>query len=298
LHTSSGPKLSFGDKATGLELLFEFYLFGMGNVEGLNAVQASNYEVELIVAGYDIDGKAKIRKFVLRPVVVHGVLNVVPEPAKERTVNGALQHESAGIAAPTVERIMAQPHRFATQPAIGAYASRPDHGATLTTFEMQDLAKALGRYAAEAYPKYIDDNFQVAVLRKDKPIDRSGFEEPRTPNMTNFHVFSGLSIDGVGVPGVEAFGRIPPGTIVLFLKMDLKRVLVEMDNGIYTGDQFAKSVLTYDGGALRFENNKVEQCELVLGPHANQNPKAVSNLLKKYRWEKISGEVGQRHNIR
>jgi hypothetical protein len=89
---SNGGVHSFREKLTSLRALFEFQLAGIGNLQHLHAEDLRNYDFELILAGYDTDGTAKIGKIVLgNDLLPNGMFSPVLKELREQTVGSAVR---------------------------------------------------------------------------------------------------------------------------------------------------------------------------------------------------------------
>jgi hypothetical protein len=154
---SNGGTHSFREKLTSLQFLFQMQLSGIGNLQHLDQAQAGDYGFELILAGYDLDGTAKLGKIVLGASLANGMFSPVLEQLTEATVGRELVYEKAGIGGFAVENILEHPSQLAEEPEIERYAkSRAlDHGSSLTTADMEALAKSLARHSALVNRHYV-----------------------------------------------------------------------------------------------------------------------------------------------
>jgi hypothetical protein len=309
LRTKGGMH-SFHEKLTSLRFLFDFQLTGIGNMRP-PPKQIGEYRFELILAGYDTDGTARIGKIVLGTRLQNGMFSPVVEQLTETTVGRELAHETAGIGGPDVENILSHPSVWGEKPEIARYAASKtsDHGSSLTTADMESLAKSLARqsaldnrrtYLVERKPlefglPFVFRTFwpiggrnQIAVLEKGSipKIEQPTFEE-RKVNMTPFAMFIKVSSKVTGPTDSPMIG-VGPGTIGLYLKSGFFGGLIHLDNAYYFEDDFSNATLYYDGGVLGFDpSNRVLDCILTLGPHVDKHSHAVEQLIAGFHWKTV-----------
>lgn len=157
LRSTEGPH-TFHEKITSLKFLFDMLLYTLGNLQHLSPDQVRDYGFELILAGYDTDGTAKISKLVFAPSLsATGNFAPVITPAKEVNVGRELKYEKAGIGGFAVENILEYPAQLADEPEIGTYAraKAADQGSSLTIAQMEALAKSLAHHSALVNSVYI-----------------------------------------------------------------------------------------------------------------------------------------------
>ena len=210
---SHGGTHSFREKFTTLEFLFELQLTGIGNLQHLDKEQAGDYRFELILAGYDTDGTAKIGKFAFdTSLSTDGVFRPVLKQLREETVGRKLSYEKAGIGGPAVENILEYPAQLAEEPEIGMYAKAKaaDHGSSLTTAEMLALAKSLARHSALVNSVYVSGfrkvwlvggQNQIAILEKRsiQKVDQPTLSfDQRRVNTIPFGIFMDGMVDARG----------------------------------------------------------------------------------------------------
>jgi hypothetical protein len=296
---SKGGAHSFHEKLTSLYFLIQFQLDGIGNLQHLDQTQAGDYGFELILAGYDLDGTAKIGKIVLGgSTSPNGIFLLVLQQLTERAVGRELVYEKAGIGGAAVENILDYPAQFADEPEIAMYATAKasNRGSSLTTVEMEALAKSLSHHSALinchnlSFRKIwcpVGGRDQIATLEKGsiKKIDQQSFEQ-RSVNLTPFEMMIGITVDGRPRPGVSnapaIISKVTKGNVALFLKMGLFGS-IWLDNGYYFDDDFRDGTLYYYGGLLGFDSsNRVTNCRLVLGPRVDKESPAVQALIKAF----------------
>jgi len=302
---SKGGSHSFHEILTSLEFLFDFQLSGIGNLQHLNPGDLQSYGFELILAGYDIDGNAKIGKIVLSTSLLpNGIFSPVLKEWKETTIGRELAHETAGIGGDAVEYILSHPGEIKDDPEIARYASSKVsvRGGSLTVVEMEALARSLARLSAlfesrtyqmpsvgfrEYWP--VGGENQVAILEKGslRKLEQPKFEE-RKINMTGFSIVTGLTLDTNGIAGASLIGPAPGG-LGIYVKNLYLGGLIHLDNEYYFEDEFRKATFYYDGGVLGFDpSNRVIDCILSLGPHVNRKAPAVQELIARFPWKAVN----------
>jgi len=301
----SGGTHSFREKLTTLAFLFDMQLSGIGNLQHLEQAQVGDYGFELILAGYDLDGAAKLGKLVISASLsTNGIFSPVIKQLTQTSVGRELIYETAGIGSAAVSNILTYPAQFAEEPEIERYAKskRLDNGSSLTTDEMDALAKSLVRHSALVNSHYVNGKVwwpvggsnQVAILRNGSvnKIEQGtlGFE-PRRLNMKPFGISMGLTLSNGGRPDI-ILSLVQPGLIGLYLKMQFVGSVV-LDNGYYFEDDFRNGTLYYSGGVLAFDrSNRITNCILKLGPHVDRKSPDVQKLLTEFSWNAVESGPG------
>ena len=292
---NKGGTHSFSEKLTSLEFLFEMMLSGVGNLQHLDQGQVGDYGFELILTGYDTDGTAKIGKLVFdTSLSADGKFSPVIKQLSEKTVERELVYEKAGIGGAAVENILEHPAQLADEPEIGRYAKSKatDHGSSLTTAEMEALAKSLAHHSRLVNSKYVSGfrkvelvggPNQIAILEKGsiQKVDQPTLSfERRRLDMPRFSILIDMTFGG----GVT----IHTGEILLFLKSSFRDGVVDLDRAYYFEDDFRNVTIHYDGGVLGFDpSNRVTDCVLSLGPHVDRNSAAVQELIARFPWKTV-----------
>jgi len=307
---ATGETHSFGEKLRTLFFLFTHQLTGIGNLQHLDSRSVGDYGFQLILAGYDSDGTAKLGKLVLSTSLsLNGVFSPVLKEMTETTVGRELAHETAGLGGAVVEAILAHPAAFPEDPVVRRYGASKasDHGSSLTTSEMESLARSLARHSAQlnTYVYQVKHQFgspfdfrtfwpiggrdQIAVLEKgliQKIEQPTHLFEARRVSTAQFAMVVGLGLDGNGRPGMTLIG--PGNPIGLYLKAHLVGGIVHLDNTYYFEDEFRNDTLYYDGGVLGFDpSNRVIDCVLKLGPNVERKSSAVQELIAGFPWKSV-----------
>jgi hypothetical protein len=290
---AKGGTHSFHEKLTSLDFFLEFRLSGIGNLQHLKQAQLGDYGVELIMAGYDLDGTTKLGKIVVDTrLSADGIFSPVLKKLTEATVGRDLAHETAGIGGAAVENILAYPAQFAEEPEIGKYSASKasDRGSSLSAAELEALAKSLARHSAFANSRYIGDSHkmwwpvggrnQIAILEKGliQKIDQQLFEErgPHTPNVI-------MQMQNKFHEGPVAPNPAPDILLMLYVKNLFQDSQISLDGTYFFDNEFDRVTLFYDGGVLGFDpSNRVTGCALILGPHGDRRSAAAEELVTRF----------------
>ena len=296
----NGGVHGFREKLTSLAFLFDMQLSGIGNLQYLERAQVGDYGFELILAGYDLDGTPKLGKLVIgASLSPNGIFSPVLKQMVQTSVGGEIAYETAGIGRFAVENILTYPAQLAEETEIKRYAdSRAlDKGNSLTTAEMDALARALARHSALVNRHYVNGRMwwpvgganQVAILKNgmiEKIEQRSfGFAERRL-KMKPFGMLMGLTLNNGGRPDI-ILSIVQPGMIGLYLKMGFVGSVV-LDRGYFFEDDFKNGTLYYSGGVLAFDtSNRVTNCVLKLGAHVDRTSSDVQKLISGFPWSAV-----------
>jgi hypothetical protein len=296
---SLGGVHTFHEKLTTLRFQFDMLLFNLGNLQHLGPGQVEDYGFTLILAGYDSDGTAKIGKLVFTPSLsANGTFYPVIKPAIEENVGRELMHETAGIGGAAVENILEYPGQLAGEPEIGTYATSlaKDHGSSLTITQMESLARSLAHHAASVNPYVSLGNFRFReVLLVGGPDQIAIMEKGVTQRVEQPDVSSSNGMLEMPFSFIERSrfegDSIPPNasTIELFLKNIFRGPMeVTLDAAYYFDNDFGNVTLYYDGGVILFDSsNRVTDCVLHLGPHADRQSAVVQELITRFPWKKV-----------
>ena len=157
------PPLSISDKLELLEGLFKYYLTGIANIRSVTA--GTNYSFELILAGFDLDGTAKIGRLVLGTTPesvnsgevlwpVEQYLRVFPVASQQiLLVNGKTN---------VARQILRNPERWNKDTAIDAYERARRQNEAMTIEQMKAFAISLKRQTAKR-DREVGGPIQVAV---------------------------------------------------------------------------------------------------------------------------------------
>jgi 20S proteasome alpha/beta subunit len=279
------PGQSFHAKLWALSSIFQSRLEAIANIRDLPVFKP---EVELTLAGYDTDGRAKIGQVALSLIVEnnangHSVVYAQETDFSEETVGKTLVWKLGGIKEFALP-VLSHPEEFAREdPAIADFAKAyaANRGASFTVEQMKRLAIALARHTAERDQGVGGDN-QIATLENGRVtrVQQALFPEQQ-PAMQ----FGML----VGVACAQS-NSCATGEGILFIKGkfdDVKQTV--LDDNYFFSNEFVRSGIMYDGGMTRFDKtNKVGPgCTLFLGPHADRHPDILKHLRDDFSWKEI-----------
>jgi len=296
---------TFHEKLTSLKFLFDMLLFTLGNLQHLNQGQVGDYGFELILAGYDTDGTAKIGKLVFIPSLsANGSFSPGIKPVSEATVGRELKYEKAGIGGAAVENILEHPAQLADEPEIGMYArsEAADRGSSLTTAQMEALAKSLARHSALVNRAYVGDVrggfrkvFLVGGPDQIAIMERGAIQKLDQPTLLSHQ--GRLEMPFTIIEHTRFQGdSVPPSVmdIHLFLSNVFRtnvfggNTVVSLDGAYYFDNDFSNVTLNYDGGVFLFDqSNRVTDCVLSLGPHADRTSAVVQELIARFPWKTV-----------
>lgn len=272
------------EKLTSLGYLFRFHLSAIATLRSVAAHQApQDYSFQLIVAGYDADGIARIGKITLRTIQSGDLFSSETQDISIVDVGEGLVPQLDGQ--PDIaERLLHDPDAVSDDAVLAVYAAslRKDKGKSLTIGQMKDLAITLARYTAKSYPSVGGAN-QIAILEHGRVtnIEQQAFPEPpRVLHGFNLMVDSSFS----GPNSLE----IGPRATMLIVRTTFDNDRRKLDGHYYFADTFKDSILAYDGGPLYFDkSNQVVNCVLVIGPHAKNRNETAKHLTDDFAWVRI-----------
>jgi hypothetical protein len=162
---------------------------------------------------------------------------------------------------------------------------------------MEALAKSLANHSALVNSVYVSSfrkvwpvggRYQIAILEKGsiQKIDQPtlSFEERRL-DMPPFSIIVDSHITATGNLRTLIENR-QPGRLFLFLKSSFRGGRVLLAGVHYFEDEFSDATFYYDGGVFGFDpSNRVTDCVLNLGPHADRKSAAVRELIARFRWK-------------
>lgn len=296
------PGLSIEDKLGLLEAVFSHYLEGIANIRELTSSEG-DYYFELLIAGYDPDGTPEVGRLILRMVSeTEGGATILHAVAQERRVVAVPAGQPPLILLAGKRDVAAgllknqAPWRI--DEAVSAYEDSVRLGITLSTEQMRALAISLKEHTA-AVDNEVGGANQIAILSSGRvqsteqpnfaPIPLIGFK---------FLIFTRVTMDNTngvvrpvnGIPAPEGFpyGILTLGNFALYFKSTFVGVRQDLDDSYYSGNVFRDCLLTYNGGRMTFEkSNQVFDCDLLLGPKADQDSPGVQQLLRNFKWRNV-----------
>jgi 20S proteasome alpha/beta subunit len=266
------PISQFEAKLRSLAFLIGFYINTSATVADVAEgplTSGQDYTFELILAGYDTDGTAKLGKVVLTETVRQepggGKFWTPDYAAAVESVGGPFVHLVSGYR-DVADRVLESPRSFASSAAVRRYAEsrQADGGASLSIAEMEALANYIAKKTAQLHPEVGGPN-QIAVLSDDRiaNVDAPDFPRPRRP--LRFSVIEGGRF------------REPPASVQKGARSVMLLIGLTVDgvkgmdlNGLFFyGCEIRDSILIYNGGITSLDpsgKNKVIDSWLLLFP--------------------------------
>jgi hypothetical protein len=250
---SQQPVPRFDAKLRALAFLVAFYINTSATlknaVEGsLSSRQIHDYESDLILAGYDENGKPELGKVVITEILRSDSRgdsfwdsNVA---SAEVTVGPELVHFASGYQ-DEANRVFDSPEDFASSPAVQTYArSRTaDRGESLSITEMKALAEFIAKKTARSHPEVGGPN-QIAILGAGAIIK---FQQPIVQESKEPIQFSIIQGGRWLAPPVS----VPRGAgkVVLLIGLTVDGVRGLELRGLFFYDcEIRNSIVTYSGG--------------------------------------------------
>jgi 20S proteasome alpha/beta subunit len=275
---------SMTERLRTLAFLMSRHLSAIANVRDAigNPTPLDNYRFQLIIAGYDTDGKPKIGKITLRMDSDRGSFSSEIDEAAILNIEKKLVVQLNGM--PDVaQQILLHPESKAGDPTINQYAASlaENGGSTLTVDQMVELAKRLAYFTSVIHPQVGGLN-QIAVFEKPHGvrIEQQKFPDPPKP-LINFSlvVNSYFSYSSIA---------IAKGVSAIFARCSWAGMQRELDGNYFIGNDFRDSVLAYDGGVVNLgDTNRMTNSVLVIGPHASPADETARRLMKAFAWSQV-----------
>jgi 20S proteasome alpha/beta subunit len=278
---------TIAEKLRALASLFDVHLSAIAILRDATGVpvRIEDYRLQIIVAGYDLDGKPKIGKVTFRTDrSPGGALSAAVDDAGIIEVGDKLVWKLNGM--PDVaERLLANPASDSSHDsALGEYALsiQLDKGASLSIEQMVKLAKRLAFYTAQAHPEVGGPN-QIAILTPSSPmkIDQPTFSPP--PRL----LFSfGIIVD-------SRFSHssivMAPGSHGVFVRCVWTGMERELDGNYFIRNTFTDSVLVSRGGRTSLGNgtNRIVNSVLLIAPLVDPKNENVGLLSRSFPWTRI-----------
>lgn len=245
--------------------------------------QAENYHFQIIVAGYDLDGIAKIGKVDLFPDFAGQSFQIPKEPAIV-VVEERLAHTTAGMP-DLAEQLLAHPETEPDDPVLARFAlsKEVDLGQSLTIGEMKELALDLVKRTANIHREVGGPN-QIAVLRYGHV---EAIEQPDFPAQQNPSPVTGFGFDReMSFSGRRSHVRAGP---MVCYDCKFQYMPVTLDNTFIVESTFSAVILTYDGGPFFLNGtNKIRNDSvLMLGPNVRIPSLSVRDLVLNFPWLRV-----------
>jgi 20S proteasome alpha/beta subunit len=283
--TRSGKQVSIMEKLQTISFILLTRLSALaafrhsdGNADHLEA-----YRFQIIVAGYDSDGIAKIGKVDLYPDFL-GRSYQVPREPDIVVIGEKLEHVTAGM--PDVaEQLLAYPETEPDDHVLARFAlsKQVDLGRSFTLGEMKDLALDLVKRTANVH-REVGGPSQIAVLRNGhvETIDQPVFPEQQNPSpVTGFGFEREVSFSG-------RRSHVRAGPMVCY-DCKFQYMPLTLDNTFIVESTFTAVILTYDGGPffLNATNKIRNDSVLMLGPNVRIPSLSLRELVLNFPWLRV-----------
>jgi hypothetical protein len=214
----------------------------------------SDYVFEVIVAGYDSDGKPKLKKLVLTPEIAessngHRYWTHTVWPEEESSVEAKLTHLLGGIPNVSIQ-VLQHPEAFGTNAVIQKYAraKKDDGGKSLTLDDLAALAHEMKELTKDQFADVVGGDDQIAVLSQGRilKIDPPHFDE--APRPLKFSLRVSLRLEGANAAEMVTAG---PGYHQLWIGCEivgLKNPPLRLDDQFFYGTEIRDSIVSYNGG--------------------------------------------------
>lgn len=279
------PPQTILERMRALAILFRIHLSAIANVRDAlgSPTTIESYRFQLIVAGYDLDGKLKVGKITFRTTNDHGALMSEIDEGSITNVEEKLVWKLNGMpdeAAKVLEHPELGPK---DDTALNEYATSlsKDGGESLTIPQMVILAKRLAFYTSKVHPE-VGGPDQVAVLEKGSAvrIEQPAFADP-PPSILHFSLTVNSSFRHSSIVWAR-------GAAAIFVRCNWDGMQHELDEHYFVDNVFTNSVLIYDGGVTSLgETNRVVNSVLVVGPHVKPDDQNVRGLIKAFSWSRV-----------
>jgi hypothetical protein len=191
---SKKPPLRFQDKLMSIAMLISHHLSTIATLNKVSgdSVPTKNYRLQLTLAGYDLDGSAKIGQVSLEPSEEGNFISSDVHQSESVVVSDRLTYMLAGM--PDVaSAILLQPDVESNDPTFQmlADAIHNDGGSSLSLKQLVQVASNLAKRTSAKHAEVGGAN-QIAVLA-DGSIQsfESGSFEPFEKGIMDFSVFIG-----------------------------------------------------------------------------------------------------------
>jgi hypothetical protein len=216
---------------------------------------SDTYDFEVIVAGYDTDGKPKLEKLVLTPVVQQaedGHRYWSHTTSVEVAILGRKMTNLLGGIKVVSFEVLNSPEKFGDSAVIQKYArsKKKNGGESLTLNEMAALASEMAAQAARRTP-FVGGPDQIAILTKGGILTFNQPHFPDPPRPMKFALMVGLKVQGA------ANSNLVTGPDIHFLWIrsnfvGIRNPRLRLDGEFFYGCEIRDSIVEYGGGLTGF----------------------------------------------
>lgn len=292
----SGP-LAFSVKLELLQDIFTYYLSGIENLR--DGRDEGDYQLQLLMAGYDLDGTPRLARLVLAKSLTQSWTGPLSESiAREHWVIPTTRRQTLcinGIGEEAV-RLLRATNEWSPDDISGACWRRSDTVAPLTLEQMKSLGTELEKHTAERF-REVGGPRQIAVFsngRLDGPINRPGFPHVDI-SAFKFEIITGVNAKGEGGQGKPyPFGVVVTGSgmFTLYFTNEFVHDRQELDDAYFGRNLFTDCILMYQGGKTRLDNsNQVIDSDLEIAVGVPHDSPVVKELLRDFKWRSVKYDV-------
>jgi hypothetical protein len=292
-HITNPP--TFSQKLNVLEEIVRYYLTGIANIR--DGSPPDEYRFQLFLAGYDIDGTAKVGRMELVTVPEPRAAGPILRSITQEKIIFTIAHNQMvclnGIT-DVARKILDSSHEWTGDQ--GACQQSASNQKPLSVEQMKKLAVSLKEHTADKYPGVGGPN-QIAVLRGGrvhipteqpifKPIKLSGFQF-RIVDMARF-----IYEDRPGMPASPKNSAVVSGLYALFFGDEWINVGQDLDYSYFRKNTFKNSRLMYRGGKTYLDkSNQVIDCDLEIAKGVSEESPVVKQLVKNFGWRTVKYQV-------
>jgi len=281
----SNIRLTFDRKlqTLGFEIINELQRLSIEYGHSNRKAATDHYELQLLMAGYDLDGFAKLAKAVIS-VKTNYRGDTSPEvkvigPQIE-SIHGSLLFLTAGVD-DSVEARLTYPDTFPAEKALQAYsiAKKTDTTSTLSIDQLEELADYLEQDAAKTAPlswgiPVVGGSIQKAILHN------GGVRLSLPPNLrlsakpNHFAMLDDVTYHNFGTSLPYYFG-----TSTVIVNGDFVNTGWRLDQSLIYGGRCDHCYLYFDGGHVFVDSSVViSSSYLVVGPHVTADNVEIKRL--------------------
>jgi hypothetical protein len=288
---SQHPVPELDAKLHAIGFLVGFYIDLVANrheVISRPGTPSADYEFEVIVAGYDADGKAKLEKLVLTPVIVQAAdgRNYWSHKTslEVATLGRKLAHLLGGIKVVSLQ-VLKSPEQFSDSAAIRKYArsETKNGGESLSLNEMAALASQMAAQTARRPPfvGFVGGPDQIAILTKGRILtfDQPHFPDP--PRPMRFILMVGLKVEG----GDKLVAG--PGVYFLWIRSKLigmRNPPLRLDGQFFYGCEIRDSMVEYAGGLTDFGPTNTVVNTMILPGYPVISTTQMLRIMNGFKW--------------
>jgi hypothetical protein len=286
--------LSFSVKLDLIQDVFAYYLSG---IENLRDGDEGDYQLQLMMAGYDLDGTARLGRIVLARSSRAGRTGLVSDStAREHWVIRAGPRQIVcinGIGDAAIQ-MLRHTNEWIPDETSSACWRRSETAASLGPEEMKSLAIELEKQTAVRFPE-VGGPKQIATFSNA----RLEIDQPSFPSVNispfKFRIVTGVSMNSGAGPGSPyPYGVVVtgPGVFTLYFSNEFVHARQELDDGYFGRNRFKDCILLYRGGKTRLEKSNDEvDSDLEIASGVRRDSPEVKELLRDFGWRSVKYDV-------